>query len=110
MKNKKLIPAPVDDKNILTDWIDGVFDEKPECCGRTYTGIANGIETQAKIYQNQVRWKRLTTSNPVLLDMLRTRIEELLSVNGDDIVIEYEYLTMRNSQTTLIQSFWFTEE
>lgn len=57
---KKLIPAPIDGKNILTDWIDTMFDNGRSLCNDAETciiGFINDINAQCcKWGDNELMW------------------------------------------------------
>ena len=56
----KLIPAPLDEKNVTTDWIEMVFDDYNCTCGghkdRSYVGFVNECAVLARIHNNSLWW------------------------------------------------------
>ena len=57
---EKLIPAPLDEKNLTTDWIEEVFDDYRCSCGgkrnNLYTGIVEDCPVSCLITCNRVMW------------------------------------------------------
>ena len=76
MVGAMLQPAPIDEKNVTTDWINDVFDDCIEC-GNDMIGYINGVPLHVTWHDNILCWeivgaKRiLETSNE-----LKRRLEE----------------------------------
>ena len=55
---EKLIPAPLDEKNVTTDWIEEVFDDC-NCTrnGSVYTGFVKDSVCSCLVGRNTIIWK-----------------------------------------------------
>lgn len=113
MDNNNLIPAPIDDKNITTDWIEEIFDG--QCCCQnngTYIGFIKGLPIKADIKDNQIYWSRLSshicfesTSEEEVKGMITERNKRLKYLDDNKrIHVDYRYM---HGGTTLIQSFFW---
>lgn len=61
MDYKNLIPAPIDGKNIMTDWIEEMFDF--QCAtsnGKIYLGFVQDLPIRCDIIGNELWWRFLT--------------------------------------------------
>ena len=57
---KKLIPAPLDEKNVTTDWIEEMFDDQSALYGKNkMLGFMAGAAMQASWSGNMLVWKVL---------------------------------------------------
>ena len=71
MAEKKLIPAPLDEKNVTTDWIEEMFDDQSALYGKNkMLGFMAGAAMQASWSGNMLKWK-------VLDGTCRNRIEAI---------------------------------
>ena len=113
MKEDKLIPAPIDGKNIMEDWIEEIFDG--QCCCQskdTYIGFINGLPIKADIKDNQIYWSMLRSyvcfgspSEQEVKDMITERNKRLMYLDDNKrIHVDYRYM---HGGTTLIQSFYW---
>ena len=113
MDNNNLIPAPIDDKNIITDWIECIFDGM--CCCKnkdTYIGFINGLPIKADIKAHQIYWSLLSShvcfespSEEEVKGMITERNKRLRYLDDNKrIHVEYRYM---HGGTTLIQSFYW---
>ena len=56
--HEKLTPAPLDEKNVTTDWIDDIFDDSScTCNGSTYTGFVKDSVCSCLVGSNTIIWK-----------------------------------------------------
>lgn len=105
---KTLIPMPVDDKHVMTDWIDDVFDGhySQRCNGKHgnfIIGIYKDRPTLATISGNAITWQILgchQTMHAELCDDIQS-----IGLEGNGLKIEYEIKDDR-----LVQKFYLTEE
>lgn len=57
MAKKRLIPAPLDGKNVTTDWIEELFDEQSALYGsHKMLGFMAGATVQASWCENRLLW------------------------------------------------------
>ena len=114
MDYKNLIPAPIDDKNITTDWIEEIFDF--DCAasnGKTYLGFINGLPIKADIKDHQIYWSLLSShvcfespSEEEVKDMIAERNKRLRYLDDNKrIHVDYRYM---HGGTTLVQSFYWS--
>ena len=106
MKRQDFEPAPIDNKNILTDWIEFVFDGYNMICGgkkdNIYMGFVDNIPCIGKIYYNTIEWK-LVCDKPIYhkLEVVLNSFE-----NDEDGV----FSDIEVTEDGILQSFYFTEE
>lgn len=101
---KKLIPAPIDGKNILTDWIDTMFDNAHTVCNDTETcvlGFINNLSAQCcKFGDNELMWFCNNEENAKEIE------ERLLHLEMD----ERTAMSISVSGSTITQKFYFLED
>ncbi len=113
MGYNNLIPAPIDGKNIITDWIEAIFDG--QCCCQnncTYIGFIKGMPIKADINDNQIYWSLLRSyvcskspSKVEVHDMITERDKRLRYLDDNKrIHVTYRYM---HGGTTLVQSFFW---
>lgn len=109
MDYKNLIPAPIDDKNIMTDWIEEIFDF--DCAasnGETYLGFVEGKPIRCDIIGYQLWWRFLDNSASDCAPAMHELIERLKDKDEADekhrIYTEYQ---RSDSGTALWQSFYW---
>ena len=78
-KEKELIPAPIDEKNVTSDWIECVFDNQSCVWGKkSAVGYINGEPVIAAWDSNMLLWKFPITRDldmSVHLAILKDRLE-----------------------------------
>ena len=116
MDYKNLIPAPIDGKNMTTDWIEEIFDF--DCavtnCKGQYLGYISEVAFQCNIRNNELHWSCIDgfTSphreyKEKALDELRERLEQCFDGN-DRIIVEYRRYT--DGFYTLVSAFYWANE
>ena len=60
MIGSMLQPAPIDEKNVTSDWIEDVFDDCVEC-GHSMVGYINGIPVFAHWQDHFLTWEVVGT-------------------------------------------------
>lgn len=88
---KKLIKAPIDEKNITSDWIQDVFDNF-NCvqCGEKYAGFINGVPAWCEIHDNFISWELCGDEGiERAFGILKYRLAQFDNENPDDIVVKY---------------------
>lgn len=107
-KKQVLIPAPVDNKNIMTDWIDYVFDDGQRVWGGKHdekvTGFIYNEPVWAEIFDHQIHW-HLTEYSETFLEILKDVIEGAVKSDDD---IEVKVYIDRWSKSVR-QLFYFKE-
>jgi hypothetical protein len=115
METSKLIPAPIDNKNIMEDWIEEIFDEQSALCSKhEYIGFIGGLGFTCRIEGNNLRWLLIhggyfanETERHNALDTLYKRLKEI-DKDNEESGIRTEYY--RIGLIGLSQSFYFVDE
>lgn len=106
MKREDYIPAPIDNKNISTDWIELVFDNYDMVCGgkkdNIYMGFVDNIPCIGTIYDNNIEW-RLICDKP---DYHRLEVVLNSFENDEDSV----FSDIEVTESGIFQSFYFAPE
>ena len=98
MDNKNLIPAPIDDKNITTDWIEEIFDDQSALRSKHgFMGFIAGVGVVCYIKGNKLQWMLIhggyyesEGDMRKALDTLYKRLQEKDKDNEEyDITTEY---------------------
>lgn len=77
MAKEKLIPAPLDEKNVTTDWIEELFDDQSALYSKgKRLGFMAGAVMQAEWYFNVLMWKVLYGDARVAIKKLIERYKE----------------------------------
>ncbi len=102
---KKLIPAPIDEKNITSDWIEEIFDNytctwRKDCA----VGFINNVAVMAAWSSNILMWKFMEEAN--LEESYAVLKDRLSRYDGQTSVIEKK----RRVGNMLIQQFFFEDE
>lgn len=77
--SKNLIPAPLDEKNVMTDWIMEIFDNYGDCVcnGKQYVGFVSNVPVYARYYGNTIVWMVIYTISPDhTISVLQSRLKE----------------------------------
>ena len=87
-KEKELIPAPIDNKNVTTDWIEDVFDNQSCIWGKknSAVGYINEEPVIAAWDRNLLLWQfSLITSleDSISLSILKDRLNAAHDPDGD---------------------------
>ena len=109
-KEKSLIPAPIDGKSILTDWIEEVFDNCGDCvrCGNKFAGFVKGSVCCCQYMNNHLFWhidKDFAKNAKESWDELIRRLKEK---DSPDLVVKYD--ESMKDELLLLQNFYWTEE
>ena len=105
---KKLIPAPIDNKNVTTDWIEDIFDYQTCVWGKKCAvGFINSEPVIAGWKENLLIWQfPITTDfeNSISLARLKDRLEKY-SENNPELVEHYNVFG-----NMLMQKFYWKSE
>lgn len=112
----KLIPAPIDEKNVTTDWIESVFDGWHCITGgrhnEIYAGFVDNRPVTCFINGNTILWhiEKYLCGVYVLKDTYAKLLRHLKTLDEEtpDIVVEYD--TSMQEELVILQSFFFKEE
>jgi len=86
---KKLIPAPIDEKNVTSDWIEEMFDEQSALCGKQkYIGFMAGATMQASWYRNVLKWEVLDGDRYLAINKLLERNRERYPESESPFIIK----------------------
>ena len=85
---EKLIPAPIDDKNVMTDWIEEMFDDGSCITDYNHNRIIGFIEqcpVLVKWYRNRIEWKFVDRDNDNSkgVDSLWKKLEKKAKANPE---------------------------
>lgn len=108
-KEKSLIPAPIDNKNILQDWIEYIFDYQSCIWGEKNRaiGFICGQAVLATWDGNNLLWtftEKASINGSEYLSALRKRLESAHDPNGN--LVEF-FKVVGNS---LWQTFYWKDE
>ena len=103
----KRFPAPLDEKNVMTDWIEECFDNYGDCTcnGSRIVGFINNAPVYAIYYDNVIKWTILETFNPQ--DTMNVLLNRLDEHEDPDSALYSERMIDEN---VLYQSFFFKED
>lgn len=102
----KKIPAPLDETNVTTDWIEEIFDNgNCTCNGSRIVGFVRDAPVYAIYYDNVVRWTVLDSFLPS--DRINELIRRLDRYENPDEVVFSEKTVIGK---TLTQRFFFRED
>lgn len=92
MAKEKLIPAPLDEKNVTTDWIEELFDDQSALYGKDkMLGFMNGAAVQASWSGNLLRWSVLCAKHADSIEAikkLRERYWERYPENESPFIVK----------------------
>lgn len=76
MAKTRLIPAPLDEKNVTTDWIEELFDDQSALYGKNkMLGFMAGAAVQASWEGNVLTWKVLDGDGDAAIKKMRERYD-----------------------------------
>lgn len=109
----KLIPAPIDEKNVTSDWIEDVFDD---CVrnGDKFVGFIGECVVMCECRNYYIDWKveqecfnRQTSKRMETFTELKKRLKNM---DEEDQNIVVKYLPFGEGVTALTQQFYFRDE
>ena len=114
----KQIPAPIDEKNITTDWIEYIFDSGCTNGGpkdKWYVGFVDSYIASARIINNKLIWRlhKATVGFVSWQDALAALLKRLKDYDkscdeaGSNVYCEYK---VEEDSTTIVQKFYFKQE
>lgn len=106
--------APIDEKNVCSDWIEDVFDEystiHTEKRGKnTFVGFVSDCVCicSYSFGNNTLKWQIIADRKEDAESAIKTLSERLREYGKENETLQTEYTTEGN---TLYQSFFFVEE
>ena len=111
--------APIDNKNVTTDWIESIFDEGNCTCGgynaEFYTGFIQGCAVVAQINNNELRWQISAAfwSSWKIEEVYRVLMMRLKKCDEDqdeNSSIYCEYYEVLRKDGYLVQQFYFKDD
>lgn len=87
-KEKELIPAPIDNKNVVQDWIEEIFDYQTCIWGekKSAIGYVHGQPVMAAWSENNLLWKFMeekTIEDSDHLAVLKDRLNDAHDPDGE---------------------------
>ncbi len=103
METKQFIPAPIDGKNLTTDWIEEIFDDY-SCLvhGHTFVGFVDGVVCHCTYCANFILWQ---VNKACAYDELISRLKKK---DTDSFHVVYDDTMKRNN--VLLQKFYWENE
>lgn len=112
---ERLIPAPIDEKNITSDWIEDIFDN---CCfggkeNNIYVGFICDCVVLCEYHDNIIKWKVESecfngkSERENAFNELRKRLE---TIDKESFDLAVKYSPFDKDVTCLTQSFFFKDE
>ena len=106
-RENSLIPAPIDGKNILTDWIEDVFDNYGDCVrnGNKFVGFVKNSVCCCQHLNHHLFWhidKDFAVNAKESWDELIRRLKEK---DSPELVVKYD--ESMKKELMLMQSFYF---
>jgi len=106
MAKAKLIPAPLDEKNVTTDWIEELFDEQSALYSKNKRlGFMAGATMQASWSGNVLKWKVLDGDRYTAINRLRERNRDRYPEEESPFIIKEQILA-----NVCIWRFYWKEE
>lgn len=108
---KKLIPAPLDGKNVTRDWICEIFDNYDCILGgkrdEIYTGFVDSRPTTCIVNGNTILWhiNKWYCSVYTLKEVYENLIKRLKEHDTPPLVVKYD--TSMKDELILLQQFFF---
>ena len=109
--HEKLTPAPLDEKNVTTDWIDDIFDDSScTCNGSTYTGFVKDSVCSCLVGSNTIIWKIDKDYAKDAMQSYKELQERLKVLDGENPGLVVRYDTSMQEQLLLGQRFYWADE
>ncbi len=107
---KKLIPAPLDEKNVTTDWIESVFDYYDYTYDgkNTYTGFVKGSVCCCVYHGNHIIWHINQHYSVNAKQSYEELIKRLHEFDTAPLVVKYD--TSMREELFLMQKFYWEDE
>ena len=106
-EKEKLVPAPLDEKNVTTDWIEELFDDQSALYGsHKMIGFMAGAAMQAEWYGNVLKWKVLDGDGYVAIKRLIERYKERYPEKESPFIVKYQIY----SDAYVMKFYWKPEE
>lgn len=108
--SKKLIPAPIDEKNVTSDWIEEIFDDNNYTYdGRNmYVGFVMGSVCCCMYHKNRIFWQIVQDFAKKALESYNELLRRLREHDEPPIVVKYD--TSLYDRLLLLQQFYFEDE
>lgn len=107
---KNLIPAPIDEKNVTSDWIGEIFDNYGDyvMCDNKFTGFVKGTVCYCEYINNHLFWQvsmNFAKDAKASWDELIRRLKEH---DTPQLVVEYD--DSMKDELLLLQNFYWKNE
>lgn len=107
MEKTKLIPAPLDEKNVTTDWIEEMFDDQSALYGKNgMLGFVDGAAVLASWSAHILMWKVLDGDSHEAIMRLIERYEERYPDEESPFIVEKQAYT----NVYVMRFYWKPEE
>ena len=104
---KELIPAPIDNKNVMKDWIEEIFDDY-DCTydGKNkYTGFVKESACSCIYMNNNIFWQIHQHFSKDALSSYQELIKRLKEHDTPSLLVKYD--DSMKSELLLLQRFFF---
>ena len=107
MTKEELVPAPLDEKNVTTDWIEEMFDDQSALYGKNkMLGFMAGAAMQASWSGNVLRWKVLDGDRYVAIKRLIGRYKERYPDEESPFILKRQFF----ADVYIMRFYWKPEE
>lgn len=107
MANEKLIPAPLDEKNMTTDWIEELFDDQSALYGKhKMAGFMAGALMQAWWNNNMLIWKVFDGDYNEAIKRLLERYKERYPEEESPFILKQQV----TANICVMKFYWKPEE
>ncbi len=103
---EKLIPAPLDEKNVTTDWIEELFDDQNAIHGRhKMLGFMNSAVMLVTWHDNVLTWKVIDGDANAAIKCLTERYKESYPEEDSPFILK----TQMYSAVCVMRFYWNPE-
>ena len=108
---KKLIPAPIDEKNVTTDWIAEIFDNCGDCVrsNKKFVGFVNDSVCFCEYSNYHLLWYMPVSLARNLKDSWDELIRRLKEHDTPPLIVSY-YINEGEQYYELRQDFFWKDE
>lgn len=107
---KKLIPAPIDEKNVTSDWIAEIFDNCGDCVmhDNKFTGFVKDSVCCCEYINNHLFWHIPQNFAKNARESWDELIRRLKEHDTEPLVVKYDE-SMKDELLLLQSFFWYND-